>query len=1458
MKERAEHCKYYQIVQHDGEIIDIDQTKGDMAGFANRDVTGVVESAHKDFQSGQRFDFEPSKKVKNGHWRRLLKDFSSTTTVHGVRQIGENTPFFIRRVVWLCLVVTGFALFTNQLITSFLYYFSYPMSVTVKINYNTTVTFPAVTICNQNAFRATVIEKLGLYTALTELYTENSSRTVEPSFRNLSLRHLFKNGGHQRDDIILSCHWSGRECNPEDITTTFTDYGTCYTFNHGRNGIPILESIQTGSAYGLTLRLNVEQYEYMKGPNSGAGVKILIHDHNEIPLVGDLGQAIPPGMQAFVGVRMLQLRNLERPHGECDDSKRLEHFDNYSIAACHVDTKAKYISEKCGCRDLYVPQHKTRPLGLCDLYSYFNCIMTSNADVNAMKGENDCPLPCKQTQFDPTITYAAISNHDLESYLSGSHSKTELLKEKFLNARETQQRVHHDIVKHDTMLIENFDNATDVIKEVLHDVVKHIHVFSTEWGESMSEMSKRIWFHYNRGLVPLLSTVDRNFVRAWDVLKERTISHMTTGFYAFIDSFSDVLRQLMEIPLNNTNSRENLKMIVQREINIRKLLARRGYDNMTRIHNVFGHADPWFVFENSPDRRYDREYISKDIFKHSERDELDCYTSLRTHLEIYMDCLDNFTDILSSVFATNEANWTHIQKTQDAFASKARSINYRLYMYEQDTVLVTSKVLQKNMDNFSNTNMSFFQKVESLNQQLVSLTTSAVTLNTSALLTLQHIAILANQYTERGINKTLLAKTVLQEEVSDAWRKVNLFFSDLRSRERNINDIWIQLKKDALTVWSSMLSERALRPFYQKIREDVNIVRYNESMYLKDVFRQMLNIPADDTNTMTFVENNLDIFLNADFPVINLNDKLKEVESQYLNIIDLFNAGKIVGNADGVFMKAFDDLLTSLKRYEHDNEMGTDFVKENFLQMNIFMRELNYEQVEQQKAYDLTALWSDIGGSLGLFVGASVITIFELLDVGHINMLVILTVLVSVALLANGQFVVPVPTITALSPGISFSIPDENGITVVGYHYSINAGLGGTAPGQYNFDVNSASGGLWLHENTGVVLMNGDVVNYWVYVNKDGGGYQLLDQSWTYDDGSTTVAPTSSPGGCSTYPCLIFEDNFDSLNYDNWQHDITAGGGGNWEFQYYTNNRSNSYTKDGNLYIKPTLTEDKIGDNKLQSANLNLWGASPSDLCTGNLWEGCERTGSATRYINPIQSALLRSVDKFHFTYGRVEVRAKMSQGDWIWPAIMLLPNYEEYGSWPASGEIDLVEARGNRFLVDSGGNSKGIDNVGSTMHWGPFCCEDRYDLTYGEKTLTSGTFGDSFHTYTMEWDENSIQFWIDGESIMTADPGPNGFFNFGGWDQRFGSETNPWQNSPNKMAPFDKPFYLVMRVAVGGTNGFFSDDFTNSPYRKPWSDTSSTAAKDFWFKRNNWYPTWEGEDAAMQVDYVRVWKMKA
>ena len=113
----------------------------------------------------------------------------------------------------------------------------------------------------------------------------------------------------------------------------------------------------------------------------------------------------------------------------------------------------------------------------------------------------------------------------------------------------------------------------------------------------------------------------------------------------------------------------------------------------------------------------------------------------------------------------------------------------------------------------------------------------------------------------------------------------------------------------------------------------------------------------------------------------------------------------------------------------------------------------------------------------------------------------------------------------------------------------------------------------------------------------------MVEQSLLTGEGTT--AP---PKRCNT-PALIFDDEFEEFNLTRWKHELTLGGGGNSEFQYYANNRSNSYVKDGVLYIKPTFLVDDIGEDNLRGGyNLDIWGSQPADFCTGPHFYGCFRT----------------------------------------------------------------------------------------------------------------------------------------------------------------------------------------------------------------------------------------------------------
>lgn len=336
---------------------------------------------------------------------------------------------------------------------------------------------------------------------------------------------------------------------------------------------------------------------------------------------------------------------------------------------------------------------------------------------------------------------------------------------------------------------------------------------------------------------------------------------------------------------------------------------------------------------------------------------------------------------------------------------------------------------------------------------------------------------------------------------------------------------------------------------------------------------------------------------------------------------------------------------------------------------------------------------------------------------------------------------------------------------------------------------------------------------------------------------------------------LIFEDEFDQLLSSNWEHEITLAGGGNWEFQAYTHNRTNSYVRDGILYLKATLTSDTFGEEFLTSGLLDYWGGQPADSCTMASFYGCLRAGTGTNLINPIMSARLRSAKAFNFVYGKVEVRAKMPLGDWLWPAVWMLPAQHVYGQWPASGEIDIVESRGNAELTKDGVNI-GVQQAGSTLHYGGGYPMNGWPKAHVEKQNSAG-FNSDFHNYQVNWTPDFIEFSIDDEVLGRIEPPEEtGFWGLGEWDQT--EMENPWRAGTNKkMAPFDEKFFIVLNLAVGGT-GYFPDDATN-PGGKPWSNQSPTAAADFWNGKGQWLSTWNleennGEQASLQIDYVKVW----
>lgn len=193
-----------------------------------------------------------------------------------------------------------------------------------------------------------------------------------------------------------------------------------------------------------------------------------------------------------------------------------------------------------------------------------------------------------------------------------------------------------------------------------------------------------------------------------------------------------------------------------------------------------------------------------------------------------------------------------------------------------------------------------------------------------------------------------------------------------------------------------------------------------------------------------------------------------------------------------------------------------------------------------------------------------------------------------------------------------------------------------------------------------------------------------------------------------------------------------------------------------------------------------------------------------------------------------------------------MLPEDNEFGTWPASGEIDIVESYGNDASRCPTGNN---NMFGSTLHWGPNYDQNGYSKTHEVYTHPT-SLADDFHTYGMVWTEDRLFTYIDNEDniVLDVDMSDTDFFSKGGWT----NQDNPWKGE-TKNAPFNRNFYFIFNVAVGGTNSYFPDGECG----KPWSNNDGHSVNAFWNANGEWYPTWnypESHDAAMKIDSVRVW----
>lgn len=227
---------------------------------------------------------------------------------------------------------------------------------------------------------------------------------------------------------------------------------------------------------------------------------------------------------------------------------------------------------------------------------------------------------------------------------------------------------------------------------------------------------------------------------------------------------------------------------------------------------------------------------------------------------------------------------------------------------------------------------------------------------------------------------------------------------------------------------------------------------------------------------------------------------------------------------------------------------------------------------------------------------------------------------------------------------------------------------------------------------------------------------------------SFVIGPVSASAQSGDCAHLVWSDEFETAGAPDptrWNFETGGGGWGNNELQFYTNSRNNSYVSNGTL---------KIHALKSQSGT----------------WT----------------SARMVTSGKASWKYGRFEIRAKLPAGRGTWPAIWMMPQASAYGTWPKSGEIDIMEHVGYD-----------MNKIHGTIH------TEAYNHKSGTQkggSITLPQVSNQFHTYAIEWTDSEIRWYANDQLYYT-------FKN---------------ENKTYREWPFDQPFFLILNIAIGGDWG--------------------------------------------------------
>lgn len=420
-------------------------------------------------------------------------------------------------------------------------------------------------------------------------------------------------------------------------------------------------------------------------------------------------------------------------------------------------------------------------------------------------------------------------------------------------------------MERNNLLISRADSLRRIVSTDVERVLQNFDDWQRLAYKLSADIERRVWFHVEQSLKQVSYNVRHSFIRAWDVMDERTLKFVTSGYYQTARKFREMLDSSLDGRTDNA-TRFLMYFLTERDLETRLNLVSRAMDNITFLNQSYTSASAVYFFGQTPDRRYEHTYVVPQYIRHNPKYQATLFEKWEEYNKDFLHQIKTLIQINKHAFEWKPINTTAAENSLEGFQLACRRYNYYRFMFYTKIVLPPEDLADANLMRFQNQLRDLRKAFDNLRSALNDSKSLISQFRSGPWLTASRAVERALDYIHNAsLPKKDIAQIVGGQATENAIADLRSFLKDQRNAMSYTAEMGNSLEWAYVNLFLDMITDSTTKNFYKKIHDDVTSIVANETNrdYLIDVLAQMLKKPEEELSNIGLRE--WEELVNSDF-----------------------------------------------------------------------------------------------------------------------------------------------------------------------------------------------------------------------------------------------------------------------------------------------------------------------------------------------------------------------------------------------------------------------------------------------------------------------------------------------------------------------------------------------------------------------------------------------------------------